>query len=364
MQSFRLDPYLWIHLAGLAAVPLWFDVCLLGLAAGDPVLPVWLELGVLAVVGVLPVLWMQWQRPFCIFSLVALALKPDQMSPNQRRLLHLFQDPIGRGVSLLVPLPLLWGLWQLYRLAPLAANSTPFSNRGVGVLVAAIAFLLVNLFTQVPVRVLRVLLAPATALDGVDPYAPEAIPQDFTLIGLRVNQILPPLEIPSAEAPPESPSQPAVTDQEEIAPAPLAKEDKEDGDETDDTIVSQTEPAPEEEPAAAEMAADVSTDAGLAAWPVDDSVEALDYEGQAPQPAESESVDSPEGDGQDGPESSSEESSAIESHVSSDAPQPDDSNGYHLQETDVQPPKGHSEHEHESSSQSPDEPGDAESRSE
>lgn len=27
MQPWRSDPYLWVHLAGLATVPLWIDLC-------------------------------------------------------------------------------------------------------------------------------------------------------------------------------------------------------------------------------------------------------------------------------------------------------------------------------------------------
>jgi hypothetical protein len=48
MQPWRSDPYLWVHLAGLATVPLWIDLCLLGLAVGNPALP-GLELAVITV---------------------------------------------------------------------------------------------------------------------------------------------------------------------------------------------------------------------------------------------------------------------------------------------------------------------------
>jgi hypothetical protein len=67
MQPWRCDPYLWVHLAGLATVPLWIDLCLLGLAVGNPTWP-GLELGFIVAVGVLPVLVMQLRRPFYIFN--------------------------------------------------------------------------------------------------------------------------------------------------------------------------------------------------------------------------------------------------------------------------------------------------------
>ena len=77
MRSFWSDPYLWVHLAGLAAVPIFLEICLIGFAVGDPLLPGWLELLLVAAIGSAPILWMQWQRPFYIFSLVGVALQPE-----------------------------------------------------------------------------------------------------------------------------------------------------------------------------------------------------------------------------------------------------------------------------------------------
>ncbi|MEM9245882.1 MAG: low-complexity tail membrane protein, partial [Cyanobacteria bacterium P01_F01_bin.153] len=76
MTALRRDPHLWIHLAGLASVPLWLDLCLAGLAVGDPVVPPWLEMGLLGLIGSGPLLWMQWQRPFYPFSLLLFAIRP------------------------------------------------------------------------------------------------------------------------------------------------------------------------------------------------------------------------------------------------------------------------------------------------
>src|SRR4028118_1567963 len=91
MRSFWTEPFLWIHLAGLAAVPLALEFVWLGLAVGDPILPVWMELLLIAVVGIAPVLWMQLIRPFDIFSILVLALKPEQLTVEQRRILSLFK---------------------------------------------------------------------------------------------------------------------------------------------------------------------------------------------------------------------------------------------------------------------------------
>lgn len=196
MRSFWTEPYLWIHLAGIAALPLLLELCLLGLAVGDPVLPVWLEIALVAGLGIAPVLWMQWSRPFYIFSIVALSLKPEQLTEEQRRILRLFKTYEGQVVAVLVPIFLVGVLWQLYRIAPVAASVTPLPSewRWLGLLLAAIAFLGCNLFLQVPVSVVRVLLTNETEFAGLEAYPAETIRQHFTIPGVQVNQILPPLE--------------------------------------------------------------------------------------------------------------------------------------------------------------------------
>lgn len=195
MRSFRSDPYLWIHAAGIAVLPLFLGVCLLGLAVGAPVLPVWLEVFLVAIAGIAPVLWMQWARPFYIFSILVVAIRPQMLTPVQQRILARFKTPLHKGLALTVPVFLAVILWQLYRIAPLAASVAPFPPqwRLAGLLLAAVAFLGSNLFLQVPLSVLGVLLASDADLTGTQPYELEKIPQDFTILGRQVNQILPPM---------------------------------------------------------------------------------------------------------------------------------------------------------------------------
>ena len=193
MRAFWSDPYLWIHAAGLAAVPLCLVICLLGLAGGDPLLPIWLELGLVAIVGIAPIVWMQWQRPFYIFSLVAVAIKPERLTDDQRRLLTLFKtrrSPVWIGLGALVMLVL---LKQLYWMAPIAADITPFAGRALGLSVAAIAFLAGNLFLQVPLSVGRVMLVSDQEFAATQPFAVEQILSAFSVLGLPANQIVPPL---------------------------------------------------------------------------------------------------------------------------------------------------------------------------
>ncbi|GAB4472757.1 MAG: hypothetical protein OHK0037_32830 [Elainellaceae cyanobacterium] len=179
----------------MAAVPLLAEVCLVGLAVGDPWLPVWLELLLVGAAGIAPVLWMQWQRPFCIFSLTPLALRPDALSDDRRRMLHLFRGTETQALAGSAAIALLILLWQLFRFAPVAteaAASLP-QNRALGLLIAAVAFLLCNLFVQVPLSVIRVLLASDAAIAQLVPYTPAEVAKSFTIPGFWVKQIVPEL---------------------------------------------------------------------------------------------------------------------------------------------------------------------------
>ncbi|HAX89215.1 MAG TPA: low-complexity tail membrane protein, partial [Cyanobacteria bacterium UBA11370] len=113
MRSFWTEPFLWIHLTGLAAVPLTLELVWLGLAVGDPLLPVWLELVLVGAIGIGPVLWMQLTRPLDIFSLLILAIKPDRLTDEQRRLLTLFKTKTNKFLTIAATLPMLWLLWQI-----------------------------------------------------------------------------------------------------------------------------------------------------------------------------------------------------------------------------------------------------------
>lgn len=201
MAPWRYDLYLWVHLAGLATVPLWIDLCLMGLAVGTPALP-GLELGVMVLLGALPVLVMQLRRPFYIFSLPGIALRPTALSADQRRILSQFRRWRVRLGALLVPVPLVWGLVKLYPLAFLARDITPFGDWGrlSGLAIAIVSFFLANLFLQVPVAVFQVLATPNRRMAVVSPYPTDTIAATFSWLGLSVNNLLPSLA-PQDETP-------------------------------------------------------------------------------------------------------------------------------------------------------------------
>jgi hypothetical protein len=224
MRSFRSDPYLWVHLAGVAAVPIFLELCLLGLGIGNSLMPLWFELVFVGGLGIAPILWMQWQKPFSIFSLLLLAIRPDRLSEEQRKILSLFKAPVNRILAVLVAIALTFTLWQLYCIAPITSGRVlPNATRGVGLLIAAIAFFFSNLFLQVPVSVLRVLLVGENTFEKTEPYPVEQISTAFTVLGLRVKKILPTLMA--------APSKPVV-----IRPEAPLKEEKEEVLETVDEV--------------------------------------------------------------------------------------------------------------------------------
>ena len=209
MRSFWSDPFLWIHLSGAAALPIFLGLCLLGLAVGSPMLPVWLEVFLVAVAGIAPVLWMQLFRPFYIFSILVVAVKPQNLTSVQQRILSRFKTNLNQVIAFFVAVLLAVILWQLYRFAPLAAGVAPFppSWRWAGLLLAASAFLASNLFLQVSASVMAVLLTAESEFVATKPHILEKIRQDFTIAGWQVDRLLPAFtgEITAAEtAPAES----------------------------------------------------------------------------------------------------------------------------------------------------------------
>lgn len=175
MRSLSSEPFLWIHLSGLAVVPIFLEIVWIGFAIGTPLAPFWLELLIVSTVGILPILWMQWTRPFDIFSLLIVALKPDNLSSDQQRILSLFRKRQQRPLALLGAILMGWVLWQIYHWAPLAAITASFLPqwRLLGLLIAAVAFLLSNLFFQIPLSVLGVFLVGAKQYATTEPLPPK-----------------------------------------------------------------------------------------------------------------------------------------------------------------------------------------------
>ena len=195
MRLFWSDSYLWFHLAGLAMVPLFLGLCLLGFAVGSPFLPLWLEVGSVAIIGIVPVFLMQWFRPFYVFSVLAIAIGPENLTPMQLRLLTRFKGGINKGLTLIVSVLLGIVLWQIYGISPLASEVAPFPPqwRVLGLLLGGLGFLGANLFTSVPMSVLGVLLTSDRIFEGTEAYPVEKVRTDFTILGLQVSKMLLPV---------------------------------------------------------------------------------------------------------------------------------------------------------------------------
>jgi len=204
MAPYRYDPYLWVHLAGLATVPLWLAICTLGLAVGSPQWPS-LEFAFLILVGVSPALVMQLGKPFYIFSLLALTLKPTALSDDRRRLLTLFQQRWVRSLAMVAPVPLVWLLWEIYPRAIVASDITPFAPWGRlgGLAVAAGSVAMANLFLQVPISVLAVMATSEKRFRRTSPYPLDQIQTRFTRTGLALRRILPEILPPEGALPSE-----------------------------------------------------------------------------------------------------------------------------------------------------------------
>ena len=191
MSTLRSEPFLWIHLAGIALFPVLLEVTLIGLAIGDS-FPYYIELPLLGAIAILPILLMQLNRPFDIFSILLFSLKPECLSDEQKKILSLFKTTKQKLISAIAAEIMLLILWLLYRLAPLAVGIAGFLPqwRILGLAIAAVAFLVGNLFLQVPLSVLLVLLTKESKLAQIEPYPDEQIKQSFTIPGIKVGKIL------------------------------------------------------------------------------------------------------------------------------------------------------------------------------
>ncbi|HEY9689877.1 MAG TPA: low-complexity tail membrane protein, partial [Coleofasciculaceae cyanobacterium] len=193
MQGPKRDPYLWVHLAGLAALPLCAELCLLGLAAGDPLLPGgwdWLLVGLL---GAAPIAAMQWLRPYYPFSVLLVSLRADRLDETQQRILQRWQSWEPKAIALVVPILVLWALQWLDRLSPVAATIAPLDNRALGLLVVWLGALLANLFLAIALASLWVLLTPTAAFEAIEPFPLGDVPGSFLRLSVRLTKVLPPL---------------------------------------------------------------------------------------------------------------------------------------------------------------------------
>ncbi len=191
MNNFRLEPFLWIHLAGLALAPLLLVIVWIGLAVSDPWSFYWLELVIVGILGVIPILWMQWTKPLDLFCVLFLSDRPNSLTEEQRKILRLLQTRKNKIFHGLAAIGLLGVGWLIYQLAPFAAVTASMLPqwRILGLIIAAVGFLFCNLVVQVAVSVLGVLLTSEKAWSAIEAIPSNQVTKQFTVIGLRVSKI-------------------------------------------------------------------------------------------------------------------------------------------------------------------------------
>ena len=225
MIQLQQNRYLWVHFFALAWVPLLLDFCLWGLASaraafGYPSaygLQFWLV--VLLCVG-LP-LWMQVARPFYIFSLPPLALRPSRLTREQKRELTVLTSWQIKALAGVVAVFSVWLLAQLYEKATVVRSTIPLGSAGAGFITAVVTFFLACLFMQIGVSAARSLLVSPSALKRVAPYEGD-VAKSFLIAGLRVDKL--PLDsaisVPSAaDIPNARPVAPSASPEDSVVEA-------------------------------------------------------------------------------------------------------------------------------------------------
>lgn len=204
------DPFLWIQAAGIVLVPIGLLVVAMGLASGDPMLPPWLEESLVAVAGIVPIFLMQWFKPFYSFSLLAAALSPEQLSEQRRRILSAFLTSETKLLAGLTAFLLLQFCKRIYEIAPLFESLTPVHFSGgarlSGLVIASLGFLGANLFLQVSVSVIRILLFTDQEIASLPVLEFADVEAHFTILGTQKPDLLSRYELKLGGSDPVEPS--------------------------------------------------------------------------------------------------------------------------------------------------------------
>jgi len=188
----KSEPFLWFHIALLAATPLTLIIAMLGLGVGDPVFPEWFEITVLGLPAIaLPVI-LQWWKPLSPFSLWVFAKPLELSDESERRILAVVKD--FKTVLVAIALGVLIDaiFYKIYAAAPLVAHVLPLPSglRILGILWWLVFFLISNLLLQAGAVAIRILLLSEADLNKITPLPLEAISSAFTSIGKRSRQLL------------------------------------------------------------------------------------------------------------------------------------------------------------------------------
>ncbi|MGD1939197.1 MAG: low-complexity tail membrane protein [Cyanophyceae cyanobacterium] len=335
MATHRKDPFLLFHLAALTAVPVGLEACLLGFAAGDPLLPGSLDCLAVGILGAVPVLALQWFRPIYPFSVPLVSLRPASLSARQLRVLTVANGGGAKGIALTSAILGLFLLRLVYRWAPIAAEVTPFDSRWAGLGVAIAAFLLTSLWLQMGLGAALALAMPGSMINGAEAFPVDEIDRSFFRWGIPLSRILPVLEEEEAgEIAEEMASQDSNIEEEGAElnaddTADLAGEDEGEGEEVEEETAEEVSDEADDEAGDKAIAPEFADDSEPASKPdTDENANGETTETVEAETVEAESTETADVEAED--ESATEEPVAAASELSelkepeaSDSEEPD-----------------------------------------
>jgi hypothetical protein len=188
----KSEPFLWFHVALLAAVPLTLILGMLGLGVGDPVLPEWFEITVLGLPAIALPIMLQWWKPLSPLSLWLFAKPLELTDENERRVLAVVKDFKTVLVAIALGVVIDAIFCKMYSAAPIVANVLPLPNglRILGVIWWLGFFLISNFLIQAGAVAIRVLLLSEADLNQLTPLPLENINSTFTSLGKRSPNLL------------------------------------------------------------------------------------------------------------------------------------------------------------------------------
>lgn len=189
------DPYLWLHLVGLATLPLTLALVAIALAWGIPVPFSNTELILIVLIGGLPVWILQIWRPWQPFGFLCFQIPPERMDERQKRILRLIQSNRQPLLNVAGAVVMVLLLWQISHYAPLATGLSEgfWQWRIFGLGVAIAGFFLGNVSIQMSFTLLPTLFSSEKTVQAMDPHPNISIRRDFACWGLPMGQIFPSL---------------------------------------------------------------------------------------------------------------------------------------------------------------------------
>lgn len=187
------DPYLWLHLVGLATLPLTLALVAIALAWGIPLPFATAELILIVLIGGVPVWVLQILRPWQPFGFLFFQIPPERMDERQKQILRLIQGTRQPVLNVVGAVFMVILLWQLAHYAPLATGMSEgfWQWRLIGLGLAIAGFFLGNVSLQMSLTLLPALFQSEKTVKAMDQHPNVSIRRDFACWGLPMGQLFP-----------------------------------------------------------------------------------------------------------------------------------------------------------------------------